>query len=151
MPRLPALMFVGALALAPPACKPKDAEGGPADPRAQAVAVETLVLQERPVRDTSEYLATLSSRSSVTLFPQVIGHVSAILVKPGDRVKAGAALVQIDPSQQQATLEQLVAAKRLKEARVPGTSIAITLSLILRVPYSETSVAFDRRFCYICL
>jgi RND family efflux transporter MFP subunit len=117
MPRLPALILAGALALAPPACKPKEADG-PADPRASAVAVDTIVLQQKPVRDTSEYLATLSSRSSVTLYPQVIGHVSAILVKPGDRVKAGAALVQIDPSQQQATLEQLVAAKKLKEANL---------------------------------
>jgi RND family efflux transporter MFP subunit len=102
-----------ALALSGGACKPKEAAGEPATP---PTPVEVIVLQERPVRSTSEYLATLSSRSSVALYPQVVGHVSRILVKPGEQVQAGQALVQIDPSQQQATLDQLAAARRLKEA-----------------------------------
>ena len=104
-----------ALTLALGACKPKAAEGESGDAHASALHVDVLVLAEKPVRDTSEYLATLSSRTSVALYPQVVGHVSKILVKPGDRVKAGAPLLQIDPSQQQATLDQLVAARSQKE------------------------------------
>jgi RND family efflux transporter MFP subunit len=97
------------------ACKPKEAAGGPPEPSAAALPVDVIVLTERPVRDASEYLATLSSRSSVALYPQVIGRVSKIFVKPGDRVKTGAQLVQIDPSQQQASLDQIVAARKQKE------------------------------------
>jgi RND family efflux transporter MFP subunit len=117
MTRLVALAVTLALATGGAACKPREASGEPAEaPSAQPV--EVTVMAERPVRDTSEFLATLSSRSSVTLYPQVVGHVSRILVKPGERVKSGAPLVQIDPSQQQATLEQLVAAKKQKEVTV---------------------------------
>jgi RND family efflux transporter MFP subunit len=112
-----ALLFTGAIALAAGACKPKEAAGDPAE-HVEALPVDILVLSEKPVRDTSEYLAMLSSRSSVALYAQVVGRVSAILVKPGDRVKAGATLVQIDPSQQQANLDQLVAAKKLREANL---------------------------------
>ncbi|MDX6515158.1 MAG: hypothetical protein QOH73_824 [Gaiellaceae bacterium] len=107
-----------ALALALGGCKAKEAGGAPADPPSPPLAVDVLVLQAKPVRDTSEYLATLSSRSSITLYPQVVGHVSHIFVKPGDQVKAGTALVQIDPSQEQATLDQLVAARKLKTANL---------------------------------
>jgi RND family efflux transporter MFP subunit len=107
-----------ATALALGGCKAKEAGGGAAPPQAPPLAVEVLVLQTKPVRDTSEYLATLASRSSITLYPQVVGHVSKIFVKPGDQVKAGTALVQIDPSQEQAALDQLVAARKLKTANL---------------------------------
>src|SRR3954452_2927406 len=107
-------LLAAALALAVAACKPKEAADEPAD--ARALPVDVVLLEPKPVRDTSEYLATLSSRSSVALYPQIVGHVSRILVKPGERVKAGAPLVQIDPSQPQATLDQLVATRKLKQA-----------------------------------
>ncbi|APR82658.1 Putative Co/Zn/Cd efflux system membrane fusion protein [Minicystis rosea] len=106
-------VVVLAVALATGACKPK--EGQASEERPPALPVDVVVLQPTPVRDTSEFLASLSSRSSVALYPQIVGHVSKILVKPGDRVKAGAPIVQIDPSPQQATLDQLVATKRVKE------------------------------------
>jgi RND family efflux transporter MFP subunit len=109
-------VFLVALALAAPACKPRDAAGEPAEAKPPPLPVDVLVMQPSPVRDTSEFLATLVSRSSVALYPQVVGHVSRIFVKPGERVKAGTPLVEVDPSQQQATLDQTVAATRLKEA-----------------------------------
>src|SRR5262249_41377425 len=83
-----------------------------------ALPVDVITLAEKPVRDTSDYLAQLASRTSVGLFPQITGRVSKILVKPGDRVKAGADLLQIDPSQQQALLDQLLASKKLKAANM---------------------------------
>jgi RND family efflux transporter MFP subunit len=122
MPRpLVVSLLACALALAAAACKPKEATGEPAEAHAPALAVELLLMEPKPVRDTSEYLATLSSRSSVALYPQVVGHVSKIFVRPGERVKAGAPLVQIDPSQPQATLDQLVATRKLKEATLHNT------------------------------
>jgi RND family efflux transporter MFP subunit len=115
--------LLAALAITAYACKPGapggDAPGGEAAGGAPPpMPVDVLTLAEKPVRDTSEYLATLASRTSVALYPQVTGRVSKILVKPGDKVRAGAELVQIDPGQQQATLDQLVATKRLKEANL---------------------------------
>ena len=111
-------LLAATLALTLSGCKEKEAAGETSGAASPALAVDILVLQAKPVRDTSEYLATLSSRSSVTLYPQIVGHVSRIFVKPGDQVKAGAALVQIDPTQEQATLDQLVAARTLKTANL---------------------------------
>lgn len=115
--------LLAGLVIAASACKPGAPGGGAPGGEAQGGApppmpVDVVTLAEKPVRDASEYLATLASRTSVALYPQVVGRVSKILIKPGDKVRAGADLVQIDPGQQQATLEQLVATKRLKEANL---------------------------------
>jgi len=64
------------------------------------VAVEIAPVQLATIRDSSEYVATLKSRRSVTLRPQVDGQVAKILVKSGDVVRRGALLMQIDPSRQ---------------------------------------------------
>jgi RND family efflux transporter MFP subunit len=112
----PLAVLLLALALSAAACKPREAAGEPAEAKPPPLPVDVLVMQQVPVRDTSEFLATLVSRSSVALYPQVVGHVSRILVKPGQEVKAGTPLVEIDPSQQQAMVDQSVATKRLKEA-----------------------------------
>lgn len=66
--------------------------------------VEVMELQPGPVRDTSEYLGTLISRSSVDIFPQVSGYVQRILVRPGQRVKEGQLLLVVDPRQEAAGL-----------------------------------------------
>lgn len=118
MNRAWALLFSAGLAIAGVACKSKAAADAAEGPQEAALSVDVITLAEKPVRDTSDYLAQLASRTSVGLFPQITGRVSKILVKPGDRVKAGVDLVQIDPSQQQALLDQLLAAKKLKEANL---------------------------------
>lgn len=54
------------------------------------------------IADSSDYAANLDSRQSVTLQPRVSGQVAAIYVKAGERVEAGAPIVQIDAAQQRA-------------------------------------------------
>ncbi len=107
---------VGAVASAAAGCTSRAASGEPEESHPPPMSVELLVMEPRLVRDTSDYLAVLSSRSSVALYPQVVGHVGKIFVKPGERVKAGASLVEIDPTQPRAILEQLSATRTLKEA-----------------------------------
>jgi RND family efflux transporter MFP subunit len=58
-----------------------------------------------PVNDATEYVATLKSRESAAIMPQVEGQITAILVRSGDRVVAGAPILQIDPAKQQATVK----------------------------------------------
>ena len=58
---------------------------------APAVPVQTMVVVPVAISDSSEYLATLKSRHSTALNPQVEGQVTNIFVKSGDRVAAGAA------------------------------------------------------------
>jgi RND family efflux transporter MFP subunit len=67
--------------------------------------VEVMELRPGPVRDMGEYLGTLISRRSVTLYPQVAGYVRRIAVKPGEQVKAGQPLLEVDPSRERAGVQ----------------------------------------------
>jgi RND family efflux transporter MFP subunit len=83
-----------------------------AQPQPQAappLPVSILRLTEKPVRDEDEYLASLTSRRSITLYSQVNGYIRRIPSKPGDKVKEGALLIEIDPGQHAATLKSLSA------------------------------------------
>jgi RND family efflux transporter MFP subunit len=81
-----------------------------------ALPVKTRVLQLESIPQTSEYLATLKWRQSAAINPQVAGQIVKILVKSGDRVSAGAPLMQIDPSKQQATVNSQEAARNAQAA-----------------------------------
>lgn len=70
--------------------------GGAAAP-GKPQQVEVLKLARGPVRDIGQYLGTLISRRSITLYPQVAGYVQRIAVRPGEQVKQGQLLVEVDP------------------------------------------------------
>ena len=57
------------------------------------------------VDDASEYVATLKSRDSAVIMPQVEGQITKILVHSGEAVASGAPLMEIDPLKQQATVK----------------------------------------------
>jgi len=88
----------------------------PAAPAMQALPVQTVTIEDSPVPRSDEYTATIKSRRSATLNPQVDGNLTAILVKSGDHVKAGQSLMEIDPAKQRATLDSQVATERQKLA-----------------------------------
>jgi RND family efflux transporter MFP subunit len=105
------------LALA--ACKgaPEDGPQGGQAGAGKAMPVQVQALAPGQVRDTSEYLATLISRSSITVFPQVAGYVQEIPVRPGTRVKQGDVLLVVDPRQQRAGLRAAQAQQAAAEAQ----------------------------------
>jgi RND family efflux transporter MFP subunit len=78
--------------------------------------VRTVTVTLAPVPQSSEYVATIKSRRSATLLPQVNGLLTKILVRSGDQVKAGQLLMEIDPRMQQATVESARATERQKKA-----------------------------------
>jgi multidrug efflux pump subunit AcrA (membrane-fusion protein) len=88
--------------------------GGPGG--SQAVPVKIATVESGSIDDTSEYIATLKSRKSVTLQPQVDGQVAKILVRPGAKVAAGTPLIQVNAAKQQATVSSLVAAAESNQA-----------------------------------
>ena len=69
------------------------------------IPVKIEVARSVSVNDTTEYIATLKSRDSAVIMPQVEGQITEILVRSGDRVSAGQPLMQIDPAKQQATVK----------------------------------------------
>jgi RND family efflux transporter MFP subunit len=116
-PRFRQLAILSALSIAALAngCGRKEVSGNQGAP---AVPVKTVVIQPVPITDASEYLATLKSRHSTALNPQVEGQVTQILVKSGNRVTAGTPLMQIDPLKQQATVGSQEAARAAQLANV---------------------------------
>jgi multidrug efflux pump subunit AcrA (membrane-fusion protein) len=79
-----------------------------------------------PIQNSSDYAATLDSRQSVTLQPRVAGQVSAIYVRPGDRVEAGQPLLQIDADQQRAQVASRAAAAETAAAEVQSAQADVS-------------------------
>jgi RND family efflux transporter MFP subunit len=82
----------------------------------QAMPVKMEPAQVKRVPDQTEYLATLRSRNSSVLQPQVEGQITRIFVKSGDRVEPGTPLIEIDPLKQQATVISQEASQRSRLA-----------------------------------
>jgi RND family efflux transporter MFP subunit len=109
-------MFSGALVLGLTVIgcqKSKVATPGPA---MQAMPVKTMAVALQPVAQSSEYVATIMSRRSATMQPQVSGRLNQIHVRSGDRVSAGQVLMEIDAQPQLATVEAQRATERQKKA-----------------------------------
>src|SRR6267142_6551432 len=108
-------LFMSALLLVTTACGGnKDAQAG----APQAMPVQVKTAQPAKVNDTTEYVATLKSRDTAVIMPQVEGIITQIFVHSGQRVGAGAALIQIDPSKQQATVKNQEDARAAQLAQV---------------------------------
>ena len=85
-------------------------------PAAQPLSVKTETINLTPVPRVDEYVATVKSRRSASIQPQVDGSLTRILVKSGDPVRAGQVLMTIDPLKQQATVDQQRSTEAQKKA-----------------------------------
>jgi RND family efflux transporter MFP subunit len=94
----------------------KKAAAPPAGAGMQGLPVQTVAVTLSPVPQSSEYVATIKSRRSATLQPQVDGRLTDIGVHSGDHVKAGEELMKIDPLHQQASVDSAGATERQKKA-----------------------------------
>ena len=92
----------------------------------QATRVRLSTVETATIQDSTEYIATLESRRSVNLLPQIQGRVGRILVREGDNVPAGRPLIQVNPDEQQAVLNSANAA--IAAARATVENARATLS-----------------------
>ena len=76
----------------------------PPPPPHQAMPVQVAPVSLAPVPNSDTYVATIKSRRSSTMQPQVDGNLTKIFVKSGDVVKAGQPLMRIDPLKQAAAV-----------------------------------------------
>jgi multidrug efflux pump subunit AcrA (membrane-fusion protein) len=91
------IFLVSMLVACGDAAKPK-----PAAPPPRPVQVQIMAPAE--ARVSGEYLGSLLSRASLTVLPQVAGYVRKILVRPGQVIKVGAPIVEIDAREESAAL-----------------------------------------------
>jgi len=122
---------------------PAAAPAGPVTP----VLVQPVTLTGVPMSDS--YVATIKSRRSATMQPQVDGNLTKILVKSGDAVKAGAVLMQIDPAKQvatvaaqQATEQQLRAVYQYNETDLLRQSQLYKDGIISKQAYDQAMQSF---------
>ncbi|PSB22759.1 efflux transporter periplasmic adaptor subunit [filamentous cyanobacterium CCP1] len=87
--------------------------------------VQTITLQAETIEERSEFVANLQSRRSVTLRPRTQGQITRILVTPGQRVEVGTALIQIDPSEQQAVVNSAHASVASAQANVDNANAVL--------------------------
>jgi RND family efflux transporter MFP subunit len=85
------------------------------------VQVAPVTLSPVPTSDT--YVATIKSRRSATMQPQVEGNLVKIFVKSGDVVKAGQLLMRINPFKQEATVLSQQGTQAQKKALYEYTRI----------------------------
>lgn len=111
-PRRILSLATAAFALLAFGCKP--AVPPPAAPQAMPVQVAAVTLSPVPTSDT--YVATIKSRRSSTMQPQVDGNLTRIFVHSGQAVKAGQILMQIDPLKQAAAVQSQQGVEGQKQA-----------------------------------
>ena len=97
----------------------------PAAPPPQAMPVQVAPVTMSPVPTSDTYVATIKSRRSATLQPQVDGNLVKIFVKSGDLVKAGELIMRIDPLKQLATVQSQVGTQAQKKALYDYTRIEL--------------------------
>jgi len=109
---IPSVSVIGLAALLSTGCTKTEAK----QPASQALPVKVRTIDLAPVPRADEYVATVKSRRSASIQPQVDGTLTRILVKSGDHVRAGQVLMTIDPLKQQATVEQQRSTEAQKKA-----------------------------------
>jgi RND family efflux transporter MFP subunit len=107
---LPTLVCAAAVLLA--GCK----TAPPPAPAFQAMPVQVAPVTFLPVPTTDTYVATIKSRRSSTMQPQVDGNLTKIFVKSGDAVQTGQLLMRIDPLKQAATVQSQQGTEAQKKA-----------------------------------
>jgi RND family efflux transporter MFP subunit len=80
------------------------AKQAPPPPPMQALPVQTQTVAAAPVPQYDEYVATIKSLRSATIYPQVDGNLVKIYARSGEHVRAGQVLMEIDPAKQEATV-----------------------------------------------
>jgi RND family efflux transporter MFP subunit len=92
--------------------------GGPPGGAPPPMPVEIVTLAANPVEQATEYVASVKSRQSSTIQPQVEGFLTRIAVRSGQQVSRGAVLFEIDSAPEQAALGSLQSMRPMRESDV---------------------------------
>ncbi len=80
--------------------------------------VEAVTLTAKPVEQTSEFVASLKSRRSATINPEVEGSLTRVAARSGQNVERGAVLFEIDSAPQQSALASLESTRPARDSDV---------------------------------
>ena len=97
-------------------CSAGNASGSASAASPAATPVKMEPVRSLTVNDSSDYVATLKSRNSAVISPQVDGQIVQIYVRSGEHVEGRFPLMQIDPLKQEATVHSQEGTRVAKEA-----------------------------------
>lgn len=107
-------------------CSSHSAPASKAGGKPPAVKVKLATVQPATLDEFIDGgVATLQSRRSVTLQPQIDGKITKIFVKYGDRVPAGAPILQVDPAKQQAAVSSSQAVAESAKADIENAKATL--------------------------
>src|SRR5271169_5577060 len=106
--------------------------------------VKTQTISLAPVPRADEYVATVKSRRSASIQPQVSGTLTRILVKSGDHVRVGQVLMTIDPLKQQATVDQQRSTEAQKKAIYDYNRIELDRQCVLYESGVTSKQSYDQ-------
>lgn len=78
-------------------------------PQSQAIPVKLITLAPTMVTNSTDFVGSLAAEQVVEVRPEATGRVQRIFVAAGDRIAAGARLVELKPDQAEANLASLLA------------------------------------------
>lgn len=117
-------------------------------PQAMPVKTETVALEPVPVSDT--YVATIKSRRSATIQPQVSGNIFQIFVHSGQRVTIGQRMMEIDfrqqqaiVAQQQASEQQALALYQFNQQDIVRQKSLFTAGIISKQAYQQANQSYN--------
>jgi RND family efflux transporter MFP subunit len=115
-----------------------------------ALPVRVQFVEAVEVDDATVYLATLKSRTSAAVSPEVDGQITRIYVKAGDRVSAGAPVVQIDAGKQQAAVSKVEnqmaaqsASERFAAQQLERTRFLVDAGVASQQELEQAQTAYD--------
>ena len=111
-----------------------------APPRAVRVAKPATRIETGLARATG----TVRAREDATLAAKATGQIKRVRVEVGDRVKAGAALVEMDSANQRIGVEDARAAERLAQANLAAAERELARAKELRAQDALAQSGFDR-------
>jgi len=122
----------------------------PPPPPHQAMPVQVAPVSLAPVPNSDTYVATIKSRRSSTMQPQVDGNLVKIFVKSGQVVKAGQVLMRIDPLKQLATVQSQQGTQAQKKALYDYNKIEVErqrklfeAGVVSRDTYDQANQAYE--------
>ena len=96
--------------------------------QSEAVQVKLSSVQTGTIEESSDFIANIESRRSVTLQPRIEGQITRIFVRAGAQVAEGTPIMQVDPDEQQAAVSSVrsaagAAQEEVKNARATLRSL----------------------------
>ena len=87
-------------------------------PGAQAVPVKLQTLATSTLIDSTQYVGTLEAKGRVNLAPRIDGRIAKFFVRQGDRVRRGAPIVELYPTQEQEDVNAATQNINVEKARL---------------------------------